>query len=126
MADLRDDLLVPLGSLVLPAGMRPGRSAGTMRVTGAGGATDMDLVPGGIELVDLAPGPANANYPARCLIQDNLMHHLGTVEKQIAGVFISKAEDITVSHNTIYAVPRAAIISPNSRTTCWACATAMP
>jgi len=56
MADLRDDLLVPLGSLVLPAGMRPGRSAGTLRVTGAGGATDMDLVPGGIELVDLAPG----------------------------------------------------------------------
>ncbi len=56
VADLRDDILVPLGSVILPAGMRPGRSAGMLRVTGAGGATDIDLVPGGIELVDLAPG----------------------------------------------------------------------
>jgi hypothetical protein len=56
MAGLRDDLLVPLGSVILAAGLRPGRPAGTMRVTGTGGATDLELVPGGIELVDLAPG----------------------------------------------------------------------
>ena len=56
MADLRDDLLVPLGSVIMPAGLRPGRPAGTLRVTGPGGATDLELVPGGIEYVDLAPG----------------------------------------------------------------------
>ena len=37
------------------------------------------------------------------------MHDLGTVEKQVAGVHISMAMDITVSHNTIYNVPRAGI-----------------
>jgi hypothetical protein len=56
MTDLRDDLVVPLGSVIMPAGMRPGRPAGTLRVTGAGGATDLELVPGGIELMLLAPG----------------------------------------------------------------------
>ena len=75
-----------------------------------------EMLDGKHPLVDLSPGPANDNYPARCLIQDNLMRVLGTVEKQIAGVFISKAEEITVSHNTIYDVPRAAI---NVNDGCW-------
>ncbi len=76
----------------------------------------VEMLDGNHPLVDRAPGPANTNYPARCLIQDNLMHGLGTVEKQIAGVFISKAQDITISHNTIYEVPRAAI---NINDGCW-------
>lgn len=56
--DLRDELLVPLGSLLLPAGLRPGRSAGSLVVRRAGDgtpATTLDLQPGGIELVDLPP-----------------------------------------------------------------------
>jgi hypothetical protein len=60
-------------------------------------------------LIDLAPGPKTNNYPERCLVRDCLIHEIGTVEKQIAGVFISKARQIVVSHVAIYDVPRAAI-----------------
>ncbi len=63
----------------------------------------------GDPLVDLLPGPKTEDYPARCLVRDCLMHGLGTVEKQVAGVFISKSRDIVVSHVTIHDVPRAAI-----------------
>ncbi len=56
LADLVDDLLLPIGSVVMPAGLRAGRSAGLLVVHGPTGATELDLVPGGLELVDLAPG----------------------------------------------------------------------
>ena len=56
IADLRDDLLVPLGSVLMPAGLRPGRSAGRLVVRGEGGPAELDLVAGGLELVDLPPG----------------------------------------------------------------------
>jgi hypothetical protein len=66
-------------------------------------------VPPDRPILDLEPGPRNENYPARCIVRDCLMHDLGTVEKQVSGVFISKARDILVSHLAIYDVPRAAI-----------------
>ena len=56
VADLRDDLLVPLGSVVMPAGLRPGRSAGRLVIRGTGGTAELDLAPGALELVDLPPG----------------------------------------------------------------------
>jgi hypothetical protein len=56
VSDLADDLLAPLGSIVTPAGLRAGRSAGRLVIHGAEGAGELDLVPGGLELVDLAPG----------------------------------------------------------------------
>jgi hypothetical protein len=56
LRDLADDLLAPLGSLVLPSGLRPGRTAGRLVVHAATGTTELDLVPGGLELVDLPPG----------------------------------------------------------------------
>ncbi len=56
MADLADDLLAPLGSVVTPAGLRAGRSAGALTVHAAGTTTKLDLIPGGLELVDLPPG----------------------------------------------------------------------
>jgi len=56
LRDLADDLLAPLGSVVTPAGLRAGRSAGTMMVHSGGTTTELDLVPGGLELVDLPPG----------------------------------------------------------------------
>jgi hypothetical protein len=56
MADLADDLLAPLGTVVTPAGLRAGRSAGSLIVHRNTGPTEVDLVPGGLELVDLAPG----------------------------------------------------------------------
>ena len=55
-ADLADDLLAPLGSVVMPQGMRAGRSGGRLVVHGRTGSTELELVPGGIELVDLPPG----------------------------------------------------------------------
>jgi hypothetical protein len=56
MADLRDTLLVPLGSVVMPAGIRPGRAAGRLAVEGSGGSVEIELRAGALELVDLPPG----------------------------------------------------------------------
>ena len=42
-------------------------------------------------------------------IHNNLIHDIGLVEKQTAGVQISMAMNITVRHNSIYEVPRAGI-----------------
>jgi hypothetical protein len=56
LAELADDLLAPLGSVVVPRGMRTGRSAGRLRVRGDAGTSELDLVPGGLQLVDLPPG----------------------------------------------------------------------
>jgi hypothetical protein len=56
LRDLSDDLLVPLGSVVMPQGLRAGRSGGRLVVHGSAGSTELDLVHGGLELVDLPPG----------------------------------------------------------------------
>jgi hypothetical protein len=56
LAELADDLLAPLGSVVVPNGLRAGRSAGRLTVRGSAGQTELDLVPGGLQLVDLPPG----------------------------------------------------------------------
>jgi hypothetical protein len=56
MADLADDLLSPLASVVIPSGIRAGRSAGRVVVHADGGTSQLDLVPGGLELIDLPPG----------------------------------------------------------------------
>jgi hypothetical protein len=41
--------------------------------------------------------------------EDNLIHDIGTMEKQVAGVQIAIAMNIRVAHNTIYRTPRAGI-----------------
>jgi hypothetical protein len=56
ISDLVDDLLAPLGTIVTPAGMRPGRSAGSVVVHAETGSMQLDLMPGGLALVDLPPG----------------------------------------------------------------------
>ena len=56
VADLRDDLLLPLGSVIMPAGLHAGRTAGHLSVKGPDGPAELDLVPGGLEIVDLPPG----------------------------------------------------------------------
>ncbi len=65
MADLADDLLAPLGSVVTPAGLKTGRSAGSLvvhdRARVSGGVTPrsrspIDLMPGGLAMVALPPG----------------------------------------------------------------------
>lgn len=59
--------------------------------------------------IDRTPGPKTNNYPKDCKVYDNLMFNLGYGEKQSTGVELSMCQDITVSHNTIYDVPRAGI-----------------
>jgi hypothetical protein len=62
-----------------------------------------------IAKMDRVPGPKTNNFPKDCIVYDNLMFNLGLVEKQSAGVELSMCQNITVSHNTIYDVPRAGI-----------------
>ena len=59
--------------------------------------------------IDRHPGPKTNNYPANCIVYDNLLYDLGLVEKQSAGVELSMCQSITISHNSIYDVPRAGI-----------------
>ncbi len=75
---------------------------------------DDHIVP--INKMDMEPGPKTNNYPAQCIAYDNLIHDIGRIEKQVAGVGIDMASEITVSHNTIYRVPRSGI---NIGDGCW-------
>jgi hypothetical protein len=59
--------------------------------------------------IDGQAGPLTGDYPKDILISYNHMQDNGRFEKQSAGVNISMAESITVSHNTIHGSPRAAI-----------------
>jgi hypothetical protein len=56
MGDVVDDMLAPLASVIIPGGVRAGRSAGRLTVHAGTGTTDLELVPGSLELVDLPPG----------------------------------------------------------------------
>ncbi|MGZ6269910.1 MAG: hypothetical protein ACXWMU_05015, partial [Candidatus Limnocylindrales bacterium] len=56
LANLADDILVPIGCLILPAGVKPGRTAGHLQLTGPGGISEIELHPGAVQVVDLAPG----------------------------------------------------------------------
>lgn len=59
--------------------------------------------------MDYEKGPKNFNYPQYCIAKGNLIHDIGTIEKQVAGVQISMAAHITASYNSIYSVPRSGI-----------------
>lgn len=61
------------------------------------------------EDLDLQKGPKTENYPKYCVAYDNLIHDVGEVEKQAAGVQIAMAMKISVSHNSIYNCSRAGI-----------------
>jgi hypothetical protein len=56
IADIADDLLTPLASVVTPGGIRTGRNIGRVTVRGPAGVSALDLIPGALELVDLPPG----------------------------------------------------------------------
>ena len=59
--------------------------------------------------IDKEPGPKSPDYPANCRVHDCLIHSIGRVHKQSAAVQISMSEEITVSHCSIYHLPRAGI-----------------
>lgn len=58
LANLADDILVPLGTLILPAGVKPGRAGGSLRLKGTVPVSEIELHPGAIQVVDLPPGRA--------------------------------------------------------------------
>lgn len=62
-----------------------------------------------LQEMDTVKGPANDKYPSKCIVDNNLIYRIGRIEKQVAGVQISMAMDITVSSNSIYDIPRAGI-----------------
>ncbi|NIG54246.1 PDZ domain-containing protein [Chitinophaga sp. Cy-1792] len=59
--------------------------------------------------IDTVAGPKTNHFPDSCLVNDNLIHDIGQIEKQIAGVQLSMSAHITVAHNSIYNLPRAGI-----------------
>jgi len=69
-----------------------------------------------LENIDLKPGPLSKDYPQQCLVDNNLFHHLGEIEKQATGVQIAMSSEISVTHNSIYHTPRAGI---NIGDGCW-------
>jgi hypothetical protein len=61
------------------------------------------------DIQDTTPGPLTDDYPMGVVVSSNYMYNLGVFEKESAGVNISEADSITVSHNTIHTCPRAGI-----------------
>ena len=59
--------------------------------------------------IDRTPGPKTDNYPADSAVEDCLIHGIGRVERQSAGVQISMASRITVRDSSIYDCSRAGI-----------------
>jgi hypothetical protein len=59
--------------------------------------------------IDLTQGPCSESYAKDCSIEDTLVVATGRVEKQSAPVEISMSQSITVSHCSLYGVPRAGI-----------------
>ena len=57
LADLLEDALAPLGSAIVATGIHSGRHRGSLRLTTTDGASDqVELVAGGVQLLDLPPG----------------------------------------------------------------------
>jgi hypothetical protein len=56
VADLADDLLAPIGTVVMPGGLGHARSAGALDIHDSHGRRHHELRPGGLELVELPPG----------------------------------------------------------------------
>jgi hypothetical protein len=59
--------------------------------------------------IDRIPGPKTDNYPSNCRVENCLITMTGRDEKQTSPVHISMSHKITVSHCSIYDVPRAGI-----------------
>ena len=54
--DLRDEIVLPLGSVLMPAGLRAAGPAGRLVLRGPAGEVPLDLVVGGLELLALPAG----------------------------------------------------------------------
>jgi hypothetical protein len=59
--------------------------------------------------IDRTPGPQTDNYPSDSAVEDCLIHGIGRVERQPAGVQISMASRISVRDTSVYDCSRAGI-----------------
>lgn len=66
--------------------------------------------------IDRTPGPKTEDYPAFGIVEDCLIHGIGRVERQPAGVQIEMAMKITVRDTSVYDCARAGI---NIGDGCW-------
>lgn len=62
-----------------------------------------------VDAIDRTTGPRTTDHPRDCRVHDNLITRIGTADLQAAGVGVDIAARVTVSHNSIYQVPRAGI-----------------
>lgn len=62
-----------------------------------------------LETIDRTPGPKSDNYPADCAVEDSLIHGIGRVERQPAGIQISMSARIAVRDCSIYDCARSGI-----------------
>jgi hypothetical protein len=59
--------------------------------------------------IDRTPGSKSNNYPKESIVENCLIHGIGRVERQPAGVQISMSENITIRDTSIYDTARAGI-----------------
>lgn len=62
-----------------------------------------------VSRIDKTPGPKTDNYPSLGIVEDCLIHNIGTVERQPAGVQIEMAMEITVKDCSVYDCARSGI-----------------
>lgn len=61
------------------------------------------------DMTDLEAGPKTEDYPADCAVRNSILRDVGIYGKQTSGVFVSMSMDITISHCSIYNIPRAGV-----------------
>jgi hypothetical protein len=91
LANLADDILVPLGSLILPAGVKNGRSAGHLRLEDPVSVSEIELHPGAVQVVDLPPGRAakvDLDFRDAVRLNDRGHHFSVDVAGGLAGLLI--------------------------------------
>ena len=91
LANLADDILVPLGSLILPSGVKNGRSAGHLRVNGSVSISEIELHPGAVQVVDLPPGSAakvDMDFRDAVRLTDRSHHFSVDVAGGLAGLLV--------------------------------------
>jgi hypothetical protein len=89
--DLRDELVLPLGSVLMPAGMRTGRAAGTLALRSTTGESLLDLVPGGLDLLHLPAGEvaiADVRFRDAVDLGPRVRHAMVQVTGGLAGLLV--------------------------------------
>ena len=79
LADLLDDALLPLGSVIVAGELRNTRHPGRLRLTSALRESEIELVPGSVRMLDLPPG-----VPARIELETRDGNLLGVRSHHVA------------------------------------------